>query len=80
MISRVVTLGGSNKDMTRQEEMDYYIGLNNQLARLTQLHDALASSIIERLLAGAEVEPGTHHASVVTEIVNGAKVHRLIVR
>jgi hypothetical protein len=50
--------------LVRQEELVRYIGLKNQITRLTADKDELETSLKDLLGSGAKVEDGTHIAEL----------------
>lgn len=47
--------------------MDALIGVRNQIQSLTRLYNRQAAELLARLMAGAEIESGTHTAFIEEE-------------
>jgi hypothetical protein len=55
---------GFRRDIVTQDELGEYRGLKDEVARLNEEIEERRSSMIERLDAGAAIEPGFFHATV----------------
>jgi hypothetical protein len=68
-----------SEEMVTQGEIESLIGQRNQVRRVKRIYDRQAASVLERLLAGAVIEPGTHTVEVETRIDGPRRVTRLAV-
>lgn len=67
------------QDTVTQEELEILIGFENQIRQLQRLRSHQRGAIVDRLLAGAAIEPGTHTAEIQTDRTGGDLVTRLVI-
>lgn len=63
-----------------QDEMLLWFGYRNQIAAMRRQLEDLERSIMQRLEAGGECEPGPHVAKIEERRTRGGKSFRLVVR
>ena len=63
--------------LVTQEDIEALIGLQNQIRNLQRMYDKQAAALLDLLVAGAEVETGTHTAEVEHIRKRGALITRL---
>lgn len=54
-----------------QADLEALIGISNQIKHLQRMYNNQANDLLERLMAGDAIEPGIHHAEVVTSRAGG---------
>jgi hypothetical protein len=59
--------------MISQGELTAIVTLTNKIAALVEARNRCLVSVLNRLAAGAEVEPGTHYAVLLERISHGHK-------
>ncbi len=62
-----------------QQELESLIGIQNQIRHLRRMYDRQCADLLDRLLAGVDVEPGIHQAEAHTEESGPRRVTRLII-
>jgi hypothetical protein len=62
-----------------QEQLQLLVGIRNQIRQLTRLYDKESAPLLLRLLNGAKVERGLHHAEVETSLEGSAQIQKLVV-
>ena len=61
-----------------QDDLEDYFAASTQ-QRLAREHlDSLAAKILERLRAGAKVEPGVHYCELIVKEKGGKRIEQLI--
>lgn len=60
----VVELMRESALVITQDEIETLIGLENQIRNLQRMFERQAADVLDRLMAGATVEPGTHTAEI----------------
>jgi hypothetical protein len=68
----LMVISGGNSPIS-QAELVAVVALENKLAALAAMRDRLLAGILNRLEAGAEVEPGTHEAELMERTSHGRK-------
>lgn len=60
-----------------QDELKALIALRNQIRLLTKQYDVGCERVLRKLLDGASIEPGTHHAEIEETLAGCTRVDRL---
>jgi len=66
--------------LVTQTDLEIILTLGSQMARLKERRDRLSVAALERLAAGAEVEPGLRDCQIEEIRRGGCRLQRLIVR
>jgi hypothetical protein len=67
-------------EVVTQAELDTIIGLDNQIRSLTKTRDAHSRRILDCVLAGGRIEPGTHVADLEESTEGSTRTIRLVFR
>ena len=78
-MTQVIVLGGGGSEEITDGEIDYFLCLENRIQSTQELRDTLAENMINRLKAGAPVEPCAHNARLVEVNRNEVTEERLMV-
>ena len=79
MSIKVTVIGGGRGSQIEQSELDYLLGVENQIRTYTKLRDSLRESLLLRVVAGAKVEPGAHMAELAEQVKGNQRIQLLVV-
>lgn len=77
MPSALRVLSKPSPSVVTQEELNHWFAIQNNIRRLKALQERLERDLLERLLSGAECEPGAHSAIIRKSFHGARRVVRL---